>query len=448
MKKVLLIVLMCAMFSGFAQDAEMQKYQRSSLTMILLQGTNYQEDKSKLDNNEVKIDNSPEAIQYLWDNYPFPDKYNEHDVGSVNINVVSNLTEKGILEARNSKNQKKDAEAIKNKIDNELKSKRVAHQIVKRWFSSEEGKFWDMSTIQDRGLYNATELEAGIAKADVRGIARLADAGEELINNSFVTVTDLLIYANKPIADLYRELATELKKEADKTTNDAKGKDNAAQLTASITAGALLTAASGFSIAAEAIKDGYTVLSKTFLYKLKWDNQIQGEFYNNWGNDAAFEEMDFELNFVGYQFNETVINRGVFNKKSNRMPEVVIKQAVVRNIDEAFAKLQEENDVFKPMVPVIGTAPITAQIGLKESITKKSKFNVLQKTEDPATGKTKWKKVGVASVAKIWDNRYYAGNANEKFDENGELITVEEAKGTTFKGGKDVVPGMMLKLIK
>jgi folylpolyglutamate synthase/dihydropteroate synthase len=48
----------------------------------------------------------------LWDNYPFPDKYNEHNVGYVNINVVSNLTEKSMLEARNNKNQKKDAEAL------------------------------------------------------------------------------------------------------------------------------------------------------------------------------------------------------------------------------------------------------------------------------------------------------------------------------------------------
>ena len=448
MKKTLLILSMCAMVSVFAQNADQQKYQRSSLTMILLQGTNYQEDQSKLDKNEVKIDNSPEAIKYLWDNYPFPDKYNEHDVGSVNINVVSNLTEKSIIEARNNKNQKKDAEAIKDKIEKELKNQRVAHQVVKRWFTSEDGKFWDMSIIQDRGLYNATELEAGIAKANVRGMAKLADAGEELINNSFVTVTDLLIYANKPIADLYRELANALKKEAEKTTNDAKGKDNATQLTASVTAGTLLTTASGFSIAADAIKDGYTVLSKTFLYKLKWDEQIQAEFYQNWGNEAAFEQMNFTLEYVGYQINETVINRGVFNKKANRMPEVVIKQAVVRNIDEAFAKLQEGNDVFKPMVPVIGTEPIMAQIGLKESITKKSKFNVLQKTEDPATGKTSWKKIGIVNVDKIWDNRFYAGNENEKFDENGDPITVEEAKGTTFKGGKNVVPGMTLKLIK
>ena len=448
MKKVLLVLSMCAITSVFAQNADQQKYQRSSLTMILLQGTNYQEDKSKLDKNEVKIDNSPAAIKYLWDNYPFPDKYNEHNVGYVNINVVSNLTEKNIIEARNNKNQKKDAEAIKSKIESELKSQRVAHQVVRKWFTSEEGKLWDMSIIQDRGLYNASELEAGLAKANVRGMAKLADAGEELINNSFVTVTDLLIYANKPVADMYRELANALRKDAEKTTNDAKGKDNATQLAASATAGTLLATASGFSIAADAIKDGYTVLSKTFLYKLKWDEQIQAEFYQNWGNDAAFEKMNFQLEFVGYQINETVINRGVFNKKESRQPEVVIKQTVVRNIDEAFAKLQEENDVFKPMVPVTGSAPIIAQIGLKESITKKSKFNVLQKTEDPATGKTNWKKVGTVSVENIWDNRYYAGNEGERFDENGDPITVEEAKGTTFKGGKDIVPGMMLKLIK
>jgi len=434
--------------SAYTQNNQEAKYQRSSLTMFLLQGTNYQEDKSKLDPNAVKIDNSPQAIKYLWDSYPFPDKYNEHNIGNVNINVPKTVTAQSIFAARKKKNQKKDAKEMRNKIEQELIRNRVAHKVVRKWFSSANGKLWDMSTIQDRGLYNATELEAAIANRDVRGRAILADAGENLINNSFVTVTYLLVYDNKPLADTWREIGTGLMNAATTNANATQTNNTSDQFANAISSLAVMSTASGFLIAAGSIKDGYTVVSTTFLFKLKWNGKIQEEFYKNWGNDVAFERMNFQLEFVGHQINETVINRGAFSKKANRKPELVIKQAVVKNIDEAYAELQKENDVFKPMMPVIETNPIIAQIGYKESITGKSKFEVLRKTENPQTRETKWEKVGEVKVDKIWDNRYYAGTKDDRFDDDGNSITVAEAKGTTFKGGREVQPGMMLKLIK
>ncbi len=428
------ITLFIAGISLILNTQAQTNYQRSSLSMILIQGTNYQEDKSKIEADEIVIDNSPQAIKHLWDNYPFPDKYNAHSIENKTFNIVSNLSTKDIIEARKNKNQKQDAQALQTTIDKRLQELRIAHQVVKNWFSSEDGTFWNMGTIQQRGLYNATDIDVNVAKSDARGMAKLADAGENLINNSFVTVTDLLVYANAPVADMYREIANGLMDEANRMRTATKGQQIAKM--------AVITTATGFFTAAEAIKDGYTILSKTYLYKLKWNDEIQAEFYNNWGNDAAFEKMEFELEFVGHQINETVINRGVFNNAQNRKPEVVIREAVVRNIDEAFAKLQRENDVFKPMVPVLSTEPtIIAPIGLKESITQASKFAVLQKTEDPITGETQWVKKGVVKPLKIWDNRYYADANNQKTDEN------EMPQGTTFKG-RGVTPGMMLKLIK
>jgi len=442
-----LILLITATASISAQNQEDIKYNRSSLTMIYLTGQSFHEDRSNLDPEDAKIDNTPQAVKNLWDNYPFPDKYDEHLIPSSTINIVSTLDGKNLLEVMSGKKQKEDIKNLQPQVDQQLKAQRVAHQVVRKWFSSEDGKFWDMSTIQRRGFYNATEIEADIAKQDVRGMAKLADAGEELLKNSFVTVTDLHLFANKPLSDLYYAIAAELTDKANEIIRKARGKDMATQLAASIQSAPYLLTATGFAVAAAAIKDGFTVFSKTFLYKLKWNDEIQARFYQNWGNDAAFERMNFELEFIGVQYNKTKLNRGVFNKAPNRKPEVVIKQAVVRNIDEAFAQLQKDNEVFKPMVPIIGTDPIIAQVGLKESITAKSKFNVLQKTEDPITGKTRWQKVGVVKVDKIWDNRYYAGE--EKFDDEGNRITVDDrAKGTTFKGGKNIVPGMMLKLIK
>lgn len=445
-KTVLCSLLLLIFTNMFAQnnvsqnESEQQKYQRSALTMILLQGTNLMEDRSNLDNEDSRIDNSPEAIRRLWNDYPFPDLYDKHNIDNSNVSVVSNLNSQDIFNARKNKNQLKDAEKTLPKIEQELKSKRIAHQVVKRWFSSEDGlKFWNMGTIQKRGFYNASDLEAEIAKQDIRGRAKLADAGEELINKSFVTVTDILVYANKPIADMYITLAKSFEDESKKLS--AKTTSNAMeQMVNSSTALGLLTTASGLRISAAAIMDGYTVISKTYLFKLKWNEEIQAEFYRNWGDNSAFEKMDFELEFVGFQLNETVINRGAFNKSVNRNPEVVIKQSVIRNIDEAFAKLQQENDAFKPSVPVHSTSPLSAKIGMKEGLLGGEKFVVLQKNQDPTTGKISYKKMGSVTVDKthVWDNRY---NAGEDLKSESE----EKIKETYFIGGKGVVPGMTLK---
>jgi hypothetical protein len=314
---------------------------------------------------------------------------------------------------------------------------------VKRWFSSEDGsKFWDLSTIQKRGFYNATELEAEIAKQDIRGRAKLADAGEQLINNSFVTVTDLIVYSNKPISDRYKNFAISLEEQAQKLREKSEG-NVIVQLVNASSALALQTTALGLKAAASAIEDGYTVVSTTYLFKLRWNDEIQAEFYKIWGDYSAFEKMAFELDYIGLQLNETVLNRGSFNKSVNRLPEVVIKQAVVRNIDEAFAKLQKENDVFKPFVPVLSTHPVAAKIGMKEGLTGGEKFKVLQKIQDLSTGKVTYKKVGSVTVDKthIWDNRYNAGE--DSVTTSNLNFNIKE---THFKGGRSVVPGMLLKL--
>lgn len=451
MKKTTFITLLIYILTNvslFSQTDSIQKYRRSSLTMILLQGTVYEEDQQNIDQDEIPIDCSPQAITKLWEEYPFPDMYDKLTIPNDNINVVSHLSSQDIFAARRNKKQAKDAEKTLPNIEQELKDKKVAQQIVKRWFSSEDGsKFWDMGTIHKRGFYNATELDAAIAQQSARGKTQLANAGEELLNNSFVTVTDLLLYANKPIADLYFALSDELLKQSQQLLDNAIGQNAAAQLTASITAATLSATATGLAIAGGAIKDGYTVVSKTYLFKLKWDEQMLEKLYQIWGDDMAFEQMDFELEFIGYQLNETVINRGMFNKKSNRAPELVIKQTVIRNIDEAFADLQQENDVFKPSVPILGINPISAQIGMKEGLRGGEKFNVLQIIEDSITGRISYKKVGQAKVDRqyVWDNRYNAGEQPENVNYNEEGIPINV---TYFLGSKNVYPGMLLKQAK
>ena len=120
---------------------------------------------------------------------------------------------------------------------------------------------------------------------------------------------------------------------------------------------------------------------------------------------------------------------------------------VLANIDNAFAKLQKKNDVFKPAIPVSSANPIMAKIGLKEGISPGDKFEVLEMMWDEKEGKTTWKNVGSCAVDKkapIWDNRYSAGEESEQQkDKEGNSVN-----STTFKGSKKIQVGMLLKQLK
>ena len=110
----------------------------------------------------------------------------------------------------------------------------------------------------------------------------------------------------------------------------------------------------------------------------------------------------------------------------------------MKAVDRVIVKLQKNHDQFKTKTPLLTVEPLTAKIGLKEGVSKKSSFDVLEQVEDE-NGKTQYVKVGVVKVDKkhpIWDNTYGA-------EEDNMNSTVDR---TYFKkvSGKEFFPGMLL----
>jgi len=450
MKKLIYTVLTVACLVGttqtFAQESSKDfKYRRSSLSMILIESDKFP---------------NKDAVMSSWNNYPFPDKYNKHniDLKSVNINSIV-LSEQDLLNAGFLKDTLKNPLQIAKatvslkpvkylnaeqtialvmptekqeyqlKIDKVIRESKLANQLVASWFNrSKAGKF-DMSLIQERGFYNASELEASIAQGQTKGLASLGDAGEELIRNTFITFTKLEFIENEPAAALVRDLAK---------AEIAKSMAGKPQM---LIDKALQAADATY----EKTKEGYSLWSKTWLYRLNWNDSISAIFYNDiWSNPSAFDKSDlFSLEFVGVQYNQSLVT---FKIGETRTQEQLIDLALVRNVDNAFAELQKDNDVFKSKVPVLTVNPITAQIGMKEGLKGGESFDVLEMTLNPKTGLTEYKKVGSATADKkiIWDNRYNAGEKVEQMlDKEGNPITA-----TPFKGGKSIQPGMLLKQVK
>ncbi len=387
------------------------KYRRSSLHTILLESDKFP---------------YKDTVIGAYYKAPFPDKYNNHDVGEKSFNPKNY----GIDGDTTSTN-------IPLIIDKYLKDKKVANLMVAKWFDRAEDGSFDMNLIGERGSYNASEMQAKIASNSARGLASLADAGEELIGNSFVVVSKLNFISNEIPAKVILE---------------------ASKIAASRISNSMLRKVT--EIAAEQIykktREGYSVWTTSYLYKLAWNDSISSIFYNDLWIDKSnidpakkekFDNTDlFSLQFVGSEKSRSLVT---FSFKEKRSEERYVEIATIRTIDNVYAKLQKKYDVFKTKTPLFTGDPITAKIGLKEGLESGDKFEVLEQTIDKE-GKTKYVRKGTIKVdgKQIWDNRYLAGQESI-VDSTAAAVNAKPVLDRTFfKGGKDLYPGMLIRQIK
>jgi len=259
----------------------------------------------------------------------------------------------------------------------------------------------------------------------------LQAAGFELINNTFVVVSTMKFVENEPIARGIRDVAILAAQNAPGLVR--MGIEKAAE------------------IAYNKGKEGYSVWTTSYLYKLKWDDATQGSFFQDMYGEKEDKSMTpakkalfdkntdlFQMEYVGAQKSTTLVT---FSLKVKRTEEQIINLSVTRNIEKVFAKLQKNYDVFKPKVPLYTGEPITAKIGMKEGLEGGDKFEVLEAVMDQKTGKIEYKSIGTIKVDgdKIWDNRFNLGD---------EAPAEGAVDRTTFKGGKKFYSGLLIRQLK
>jgi hypothetical protein len=396
MKNTLLLPLFLGIFTfTFAQDSKNEmdvKYRRSSLYSVMVDqpGLPYA--------SEIKKN---------FENSPIPDKFNNHNL-SKRIYSLGELPLDGAYDA-----------PILNSI---------ARDLVAIWFNRSEKGGFSMNLIKERGFYDATSLDVAKAKASKRSLDLLSDAGEELIGKTFVLINDFKYTDKAEVAEKASGWLNVLG-----TIGDYAGVSYASTITTAAGAGATVAG------------KGYIVKANAHLYQLVWDEETAAIFYNDyWADDQtitpakkkAFEESTiFKLKYVGADTSWSDIQSTIYTSKTD---EELIERASVKAIDRVIVKLQKNHDQFKTKTPLYTVEPLTAKIGLKEGLTKKSTFDVLEQVEDE-NGRTSYAKVGVVKIDNkypIWDNTYGA-------EEENPNSTIDR---THFKrsSGKEFFPGMLL----
>lgn len=386
------------------------KYRRSSLCSILI----------KHPEKEFGKD-----IDTVFRMVPIPEKFDNHNlkIRAIKAAVVPNN--------KNSDSQN----TIDYTIDPFLQKNEIAKRLVSKWFNRKEGKTgngtFDINMIIERGLYNADFYDYQTAIRSVRGQSLLADAGEELIGQTFVIFNDIR-YIDKE----------------EETALLAAGISFAGALASPFTGGLTSLAVSYGSAATSHLTAsivGFRVSITSYLYRLNWSDSVAAVFYQDYYMDepdiekknAYNQEKNlFNLEYIGSHTiasSETTL-RGVNTKND------MIRKVCERAIDKNIAKLQKEYEVFRVKTPLFSVKPLTAKIGLKEDIDENSRFEVLEVIEDN-NGRTRYKRVGVVKPVKdkIWDNRFMA-----EFEEENEGNTRTETEFEVVSGS-GFHPGMLLR---
>lgn len=380
-----------------------------------------------------------------FDSLPIPDKYDDHTIAGSRI--IDNSTIYGVQRGDSgyfkatyghqltAQELKKNAEYTEYLL-NELE---MGKWMVAKWFglsgNSIDNATFNTRLIQERGQYNANDVDVALALQTTRGLASLSDAGEELLGHTFVLVNDI--------------------------TYITAEQEAAAAKVAMGVIGGLLDAFTGgnsgrqLAQAAGQIADSFTgfkVKTHSYLYQLEWNDSVAAIFYQYHYTGvpdpekiSAFlnDHSTYRLKYVAheYEFDKKSVLKGQYSRTE------LVRTICARSMDKNIVALAKQYEDFKVKTPVYSILTnehgkkegYAAKIGMKEGIDEHSKFQVVQRIQDPETGKTKYKYIATVKPKKdqIWDNRYNA--------------VLEQADGATLPyttfvktAGGEILPGMLL----
>lgn len=384
---ILSVIIVSTSSLCLAQGEDGLEYERNSMHVMMIKHLNQKFD---------------DIIEDVFLHSPFPERFNNHNLGVKTVSFAE-------LEGDQSQN-----------IASFIEQVNLGQKMVAKWFDRDKktGAF-DMELIKERGFYNATQSQKNIARASIRGFALLEDAGENLISKTYLLVNDI--------------------------SYKSKGSGN--WLVKSL-ASAYFGDVEGLQKSMESI-GGFRVDIKSYLFRLKWDEDIAQTFYSEYYTEKgsideskvkAFsgERNLFQMEYIG----KTESMSSETNFRAVKDPKDLLVKVCTQTIDQNIAQLQHQYADFRIKAPLISSQPLKADIGKKEDVTEDSRFEVLERVLDE-DGKVSFEHVGVIKPVrgKIKDNRYMV----TKDESNDALLDATEFEKVS---GKEFFPGMLIREIR
>lgn len=343
-----------------------------------------------------------------------PERFNDHSLG---VRVV--------------KLPNDDPKNMPNNILRFASHAQVAKKMVSKWFNrNKETGCFDTYLLQERGMYNATEYDLALAEQTIRGKAILADAGEKLINHTFLVMCEYTYdrkYSSRDNTTTYSSPQKQNTKTVDMTNKQTVEDYNA------------------YVNQRDNLLERFELSCTSYLFKLNWNDSIADIFYRNYYTHLSDEEKSnafmqdnttFTLSYVGCCTNKEIGNNAN-GKLSNQQ---LIKEVCIRLRDKNLISLQHAHPEFRIIAPIASADPIQVHIGLKEDVRPNSRYEVLL-PELTKNGTYNYNHVGIIQPVsnKICDNRYSVADDNNSASE-----------ATTFKqiSGNTIYPGMLVREIE
>jgi hypothetical protein len=307
-----------------------------------------------------------DRMQVLFEKFQVPPKYNDHNI---NTRAIRLTEQNATVQPAQLKN---------------LLTEKISREVVAKWFNRNEKGEFNMDLIAERGMYNATDADVIKAKASERKMALLQDAGENLLDRSYILVYDIKKIMTAEEFDRMRGKPTE--------------------------------------------EEGYYAWYDCYLFKLDWNDSVAAVFYNNLWNDPssfdparveAFNKTNFPVIFVdkvstafGY-VSATQYKDHTRNILGSLTDDELFAKVFYKIIDESDTQLAQRNEDFKVKIPIFSAYPILAKAGIKEGVSVDKRFFVYE-FEITSKGEKKAVRKGVVRATnKIVDNRGIATGQTE-----------------------------------
>jgi len=290
----------------------------------------------------------------------FSEKYFNHNLDKIDFELNQNF--KGL-----------NFEAKKSALKTSLEGAGTGKKMIEKWFSRQANGMFNLDYIHQCGLYNASDQDVLMSGAAKRGEAVLFDAGEKLVNKTYVLVL---------------------------SPYDLKYSDNETS-------------------------HGWSGSYDVFLYKLNFDSEVVSRFYEQWPFDddpeavknakiAAFDTLSFTLSpFYGKPGQYSSSTEYYIKDKKPKTSEQLLNELVASMYNDALFNIDKDLEPFRVKMSVSGTHPIRSKIGKKEGLKCDQRYFVYEYVWNDKTGTADQdRKAVVRSTGKITDNRGVATGAS------------------------------------